>query len=343
MIHQSQPALLIDANAIDTYFNKPEADQKKFRLITYKENNTAHIKLISKENLSFIETIKGWFGTSEASMSNVARACLHIPNLSPSHLKAIEDSVDKYNSSHWWGKQVPLEVQFSIEYKLLITRSEDKSVENQFHIQQSEDQAIIRERVEILNSLAQKAPKINDPNKEAFQSLFRSAVSFNCNLIIEKLLEMYPEILSQDQKGLELLLAAQNSCNRVVKSLIERGADGNFKDPKSGVTPLIHASRNGDLETVKALLSYPDIKLEEVCPTEEREGRFYETKDRTALYHAFKSGNSTVAEELLKKGADVKAILIEEDSLLNIAMNPKTSPEMFNLLLKYHDNVFYNV
>ena len=52
----------------------------------------------------------------------------------------------------------------------------------------------------------------------------------------------------------ELLDASRKGNTSKVISLLEKGADVNVKDKKTGSTALICASRSGHIETVKALL-----------------------------------------------------------------------------------------
>ena len=52
----------------------------------------------------------------------------------------------------------------------------------------------------------------------------------------------------------ELLDASRKGNTSKVISLLEKGADVNVKDKKTGPTALICASRSGHIETVKALL-----------------------------------------------------------------------------------------
>jgi ankyrin repeat protein len=125
----------------------------------------------------------------------------------------------------------------------------------------------------------------------------------------------------QTQKGQSpLLKAAEYGNRRVVKLLLEKGAEIEIKD-KHSRTPLSWASEKGNQEVVKLLLE---------------KGANLESKDqngRTSLSWALEEGNREVVTLLLDKGANYEFKDIHGRTPLLLA-SQKGDKEMVKLLLK---------
>ena len=89
-----------------------------------------------------------------------------------------------------------------------------------------------------------------------------------------------------------LSLASQNNHNKIVKTLLEHGADPNLEDEKAGWFPLMWASYNGFDDAVQLLLKYgADVNKQNIY-------------GETALIQAAFEGRDTTVRILLEHGAD---------------------------------------
>ena len=108
--------------------------------------------------------------------------------------------------------------------------------------------------------------------------------------VAEFLIKEGADVNESDIIGSPLMFAVSYS-PKIVKLLIDHGADVNFKS-KLTTTSLMLAAREGNLETVKTLVNH-GAKLNT------RDGENF-----TALYHAMEKDNIDVIKFLIKKGAE---------------------------------------
>ena len=102
------------------------------------------------------------------------------------------------------------------------------------------------------------------------------------------------EVDLKDECGeTSLLIASRWSYHNIAKLLIELGADVNAHG-QYGSTPLIWASINDSVETVKLILSRDDIIIDEL-----------DDLNYTPLIHAFENENFYIVKLLVENGADV--------------------------------------
>lgn len=99
---------------------------------------------------------------------------------------------------------------------------------------------------------------------------------------------------SAPQPDTELTKAAVKSDSTQVRTLLANGAAANQKD-KNGYTALMYAARNGDVETMKALIDAgADVNMRDCA-----------VNGWTPLIHAIHKSNNQAVYLLLERGADV--------------------------------------
>ena len=153
---------------------------------------------------------------------------------------------------------------------------------------------------------------ISDNDHDAFQRLLRAGALVN-------------EPDSQSRGNTPLLLALDGNCDRIVRDLLENGADCNLPDA-DGTTPLMMAAQRDNLENVKLLISR-GADLDAVNENERQgalvfaedwdvvrllveSGANLEIRDdsgQTPLAVAARIGDEKKAEILLEVGADPKS------------------------------------
>lgn len=152
---------------------------------------------------------------------------------------------------------------------------------------------------------------ISEGNVAQVKSILKEKVNINCH--------------SEGESGpttplCEAVSGAKQSSRKIVKLLLEHGADRNLADLK-GYTPLAIAAEEGHKKMVKILLKYgADVNA-------------VSGHNVTPLYYALSNGHNELAELLIKKGADIDLALFElvEDSnyagcsfLMARGANPET-------------------
>ena len=143
--------------------------------------------------------------------------------------------------------------------------------------------------------------------------------------IIKKIEQNYPDQLSKvinaknKDKGVPLHNAALSGDERIVKLLIEKGANVNA-EKEHGWTPLLLATKNGHIDTIKALL---DKDADVNAKTNE---------GNTPLHFALKNNNLEIVNALLGKKATVKAETEDKYTPLHLAVE-NGNLEIVNVLL----------
>lgn len=135
------------------------------------------------------------------------------------------------------------------------------------------------------------------------------AVWRNDPLRVKELLDSGLSVETQDVAGSALLLtAAEKGHTRIVKILLDHGANPNVTTDRYGRrTPLLWAAVNADLESVKALLDH---------------GANINTPDaygRTPLMEAAWATDRDTVKLLIERGADVNYIAPDGQTTLSIA------------------------
>jgi ankyrin repeat protein len=103
------------------------------------------------------------------------------------------------------------------------------------------------------------------------------------------------EEIIQENRDLQLFLATKEGDEAKVKALINHGANVNFTQKKSGLTPLIIAAENGHLGIVKALLDH----------NADANAWAYGFNGLFALTQASFNGHTAIVRLLIEKGANV--------------------------------------
>ncbi|HHF0525173.1 TPA: ankyrin repeat domain-containing protein [Legionella anisa] len=112
-----------------------------------------------------------------------------------------------------------------------------------------------------------------------------------------------------------LLLSAVKSRNvDLINKLLEKGANLDIPN-KQGLTPLMHASRNGFGEIVQILL------------TKGANSSLIDKKGNSALHYACMEGHTEIAQQLISSNPE----------LINIANNEKITPLMYAVYLQYEN------
>ena len=112
--------------------------------------------------------------------------------------------------------------------------------------------------------------------------------------------------IEKGQHKIELFDAARNGNIKIVRLLLDKGADVNAKD-RSGKTAMILAAKNGHADIVRLLLDKgADVNAKA-------------DDDTTALMQAAEKGNVDVVRALLEKGADVNVRRLDGSTALMYA------------------------
>lgn len=102
-----------------------------------------------------------------------------------------------------------------------------------------------------------------------------------------------------------LITAVQNNRLQVVSFLLDNKADTEVRDRRSGMTPLMDAAGQGNVQMVELLLKYgADVNAGKQTPPNYAPGA---GDGDTALHYAAQMGFKAVAETLLAHGANVNA------------------------------------
>src|SRR5271154_16362 len=127
------------------------------------------------------------------------------------------------------------------------------------------------------------------------KSIFRLTESSGDLAQISELPDSQTDVYAQDGHGkTPMSWAANNGHSKVVKLLLEKGAEVDAKDKEWGNTPISRAANNGHSKEVKLLLE----KGAEVDAKDNEGGH-------TRISRAANNGHSKVVKLLLEKGAEV--------------------------------------
>jgi hypothetical protein len=143
--------------------------------------------------------------------------------------------------------------------------------------------------------------------KEAKRKLSDAVMQNNVEEVRELLASGVP-VDTQDVVGTTLLLsAAENGETRIVKILLDQGANPNVTDIHSHQTPLHFAAQNFDVESIKALLGHG--------------ANINATDDygRTVLMSAASMTDRETVKFLIEHGADVNSTTRDGSSALSLA------------------------
>ncbi len=147
----------------------------------------------------------------------------------------------------------------------------------------------------VLLDLLKTAIKLDSKDSKYGRSPLSWAASNGYDAVVKPLLEKNanPEF-KDNYSRTPLSYAAQNGHEIVVELLLKKKASPDSQD-KDGLTPLSYGASNGH-EAVVALLLEKEVKLE----TQDDRGR-------TPLWHAAANGHKVIVKQLLEKGANINA------------------------------------
>lgn len=91
-----------------------------------------------------------------------------------------------------------------------------------------------------------------------------------------------------------MIFAVNAGLADTVELLLTRGAEVNHRNPSTGWTALMHASTNGNLDVVNALLLHPRILIDQT-----------DNDGTTALVCAFSNGHAAIVKRLIEAGANL--------------------------------------
>ncbi|MDV3238966.1 MAG: ankyrin repeat domain-containing protein [Gammaproteobacteria bacterium] len=134
----------------------------------------------------------------------------------------------------------------------------------------------------------ERAPALSQDQKDMMTAAWNGQM-----IEVERLLREGVDPDSLGHFGVTALsLAAQNNQTRVVKLLLDHGADPNLQDTKGGWFPLMWAAYNGNNAVVTMLLGHgADVNLRNAF-------------GETAMIHAAFEGRDDTVRLLLDRGAD---------------------------------------
>jgi ankyrin repeat protein len=152
-------------------------------------------------------------------------------------------------------------------------------------------------------------------NAETSQRDLNEAVWQNDPTRVEKLLASGLSVETQDVAGSTLLLtAAEKGQTRIIKILLDRGANPNVTTDRYGHrTPLLWAVSNADVDSIKALLEH---------------GASINTADdfgRTPLMEAASTTDRDTVKLLIEHGADVNSKAHDGSTALSLATRDRES------------------
>jgi ankyrin repeat protein len=148
-------------------------------------------------------------------------------------------------------------------------------------------------RIHLSKSLSSFIRLVNWPYYSGIQKGFRWAVD-NQSFLLNFFIFLGADVNEKYKyHSTALIWACESGQTKIVKSLLDGGADVNIQNYYNGMTALMWAAQNGHTEIVNALLeSDADVN-------------FGDNHYRTALMFAAQQGHKEVVEALLGKGADV--------------------------------------
>lgn len=150
----------------------------------------------------------------------------------------------------------------------------------------------------------------NAPGTNGYNALI-AAVLHKQMHIIEKLLgidsvDINMKIVSDGRNC--LMIACQNNCNDIVKTLLDRNAKVNDQDTDSLWTALHFAVYNDNLIAIELLLNHPGINID-----------LMDCSNQSALHIASVQGHVDAARLLLEKGIDFRLLDNEGNNALSLA------------------------
>ncbi|CAL1529214.1 unnamed protein product [Lymnaea stagnalis] len=136
--------------------------------------------------------------------------------------------------------------------------------------------------------------------KRALGHGFRNGWDTSCKIdkkIFKSIHEKEDENVAEDAEGIQpLLLAAACGCDKIVRFLINAGADVNVKD-NDKMNALMHAAKNGHSKVIKILIENGVVA--------EQVGEF----GNTALSYALGEGNIECARQLIAFGVPINPMI----------------------------------
>ncbi|MDD9899773.1 MAG: ankyrin repeat domain-containing protein [Alphaproteobacteria bacterium] len=148
--------------------------------------------------------------------------------------------------------------------------------------------------------------EVNVPDDKNNRTPLGWAFMKNDEAIIELLLKAGAEFSHDDQI---LCKAVQNKSAKIVRMLLDRGADPNIPRPDKGRTPLGWAVATGDAEIVNMLLDAgadPNV-------------RDMQYGDLLLEWSLFKRDDGGITENLVRNGADIHATSKSGEPLIQVA------------------------
>ena len=140
--------------------------------------------------------------------------------------------------------------------------------------------------------LLQSGAEADVKNVDNKTPLMAACIGGNLQIVRELIEKHKLDVNAVDKQGdRPIHYATQNDSNEIFQELVAKGVDVDVNARnKEGVTPLMVAIMNGDLDRVKLLLKQPDIDV-----------NLYDKNGNTAVIYACSMGNKKIAAELLKR------------------------------------------
>lgn len=163
-----------------------------------------------------------------------------------------------------------------------------------------------------LNSLSSLLKDKHKSNKNRANTALTYTAKYGYTDIAKLLIALrFSDVNEVDDKGNTALIYAVKYNNpKMVKALIDRGANINLKNNK-GNTALIYAAKNNFIDIAKILLKNKDIKVNEK-----------NSFNYTALFYAVFFAYTDLVELLLEHGADKNIGALENYRILEIGSTP---------------------